>query len=72
MLFGEGSSYDEACRILDVCMKRGVDFFDSAEMYPVPQRAETQVVMRVVACLRGGALFCASCTPHRVFDAALP
>ena len=37
MLFGESSSYLEACRLLDQCMEAGVHFFDSAEMYPVPQ-----------------------------------
>ncbi|KAF5831998.1 tas-like protein [Dunaliella salina] len=41
MLFGEGNSYEEACLLLDKCMANGVNFFDSAEMYPVPQRAET-------------------------------
>lgn len=42
MLFGEGVEYSEACRQLDTCMEAGINFFDSAEMYPVPQRAETQ------------------------------
>ena len=41
MLFGEGTGYKEACRLMDTCMEHGVDFFDSAEMYPVPQRAAT-------------------------------
>ena len=42
MLFGESTeSYREAYQLLDMCMERGVNFFDSAEMYPVPQRAET-------------------------------
>jgi N-acetyltransferase 10 len=42
MLFGESQDYQTACRLLDTCMEAGVNFFDSAEMYPVPQRAETQ------------------------------
>ncbi|WIA39322.1 hypothetical protein OEZ86_005436 [Tetradesmus obliquus] len=42
MLFGESQDYPTACRLLDACMEAGVNFFDSAEMYPVPQRAETQ------------------------------
>ncbi|KAK3265451.1 hypothetical protein CYMTET_25865 [Cymbomonas tetramitiformis] len=42
MTFGEGNTFDESCAILDRAAERGVTFFDSAEMYPVPQRAETQ------------------------------
>eukprot|EP00882_Tetradesmus_deserticola_P018958 GHRQ01020392.1.p2 GENE.GHRQ01020392.1~~GHRQ01020392.1.p2 ORF type:complete len:116 (+),score=39.34 GHRQ01020392.1:189-536(+) len=42
MLFGEAQDYSTACRLLGTCMEAGVNFFDSAEMYPVPQRAETQ------------------------------
>jgi aryl-alcohol dehydrogenase-like predicted oxidoreductase len=43
MLFGESTdSFSEASLLMDECMERGVNFFDSAEMYPVPQRAETQ------------------------------
>jgi N-acetyltransferase 10 len=42
MLFGESQDYPTACRLMDACMAAGVNFFDSAEMYPVPQRAETQ------------------------------
>ncbi|GIM12126.1 hypothetical protein Vretimale_15505, partial [Volvox reticuliferus] len=42
MLFGESTSYSEAERLLGLCMDAGVNFFDTAEMYPVPQRAETQ------------------------------
>lgn len=42
MLFGESQDYATACQLLDTCMEAGVNFFDTAEMYPVPQRAETQ------------------------------
>lgn len=42
MLFGESQDYETAARLLDACMAAGVNFFDTAEMYPVPQRAETQ------------------------------
>jgi hypothetical protein len=42
MLFGELSSEAEAHQLLGACLDAGVNFFDSAEMYPVPQRAETQ------------------------------
>lgn len=43
MLFGESQDYAAACALLDACVDAGAPFFDSAEMYPVPQRAETQV-----------------------------
>ena len=43
MLFGESVTPDEAVRQLDLAHEAGVRFFDTAEMYPVPQRAETQV-----------------------------
>lgn len=42
MLFGEGTAEPEAQRLLSRAAERGVNFFDTAEMYPVPQRAETQ------------------------------
>jgi N-acetyltransferase 10 len=42
MLFGESTSSIEAADLLDQAAEAGVNFFDSAEMYPVPQRAETQ------------------------------
>jgi N-acetyltransferase 10 len=42
MLFGESQDYPTVCQLLDECMAAGVNFFDTAEMYPVPQRADTQ------------------------------
>ncbi|GAB4841204.1 hypothetical protein Ancab_021949 [Ancistrocladus abbreviatus] len=42
MTFGEQSSLLESHRLLDKAFDSGINFFDSAEMYPVPQRAETQ------------------------------
>ena len=42
MLFGEGICAAEAGALLCQAVDAGVNFFDSAEMYPVPQRAETQ------------------------------
>jgi aryl-alcohol dehydrogenase-like predicted oxidoreductase len=42
MLFGESISTETACRLLDIAADAGINFFDSAEMYPVPRRAETQ------------------------------
>lgn len=41
MLFGESTDYTTAQALLGQCMDAGVNFFDVAEMYPVPQRAET-------------------------------
>ena len=42
MLFGESTSYPEACQLLSLGSEGGINTFDSAEMYPVPQRPETQ------------------------------
>lgn len=42
MTFGEQNSEAEAHAQLDYAVSRGVNFIDSAEMYPVPPRAETQ------------------------------
>lgn len=41
MTFGEQVGAAQAHRILDRALERGVDFLDSAEMYPVPGRRET-------------------------------
>ena len=43
MLFGELQDYATSARLLDAAAGAGVRFFDTAEMYPVPQRPETQV-----------------------------
>ena len=42
MQFGEGISEEDAIKILNEAAEGGINFFDVAEMYPVPQRAETQ------------------------------
>ena len=42
MTFGEQNSEADAHRQLDCAVARGVNFIDTAEMYPVPPRAETQ------------------------------
>lgn len=42
MTFGEQNSLSESFKLLDKAFDSGINFFDSAEMYPVPQRAETQ------------------------------
>lgn len=42
MTFGEQNSLPESFLLLDKAFNSGINFFDSAEMYPVPQCAETQ------------------------------
>jgi len=42
MTWGEQNSEAEAHEQLDLAVERGVNFIDTAEMYPVPPRAETQ------------------------------
>ncbi|KAD3336619.1 hypothetical protein R6Q59_028302 [Mikania micrantha] len=42
MTFGEQNSLSESLNLLDKAFDSGINFFDSAEMYPVPQREETQ------------------------------
>lgn len=42
MTFGEQNSEDEAHAQLDYALEHGINFIDSAEMYPVPPRARTQ------------------------------
>ncbi|MFL6672456.1 MAG: aldo/keto reductase [Massilia sp.] len=42
MTFGEQNLETEAHSQLDYALERGINFIDTAEMYPVPGRAETQ------------------------------
>ena len=42
MTFGEQNSISDAKQQLDYAVARGINFIDTAEMYPVPPRAETQ------------------------------
>ncbi|WP_031404545.1 aldo/keto reductase [Thiomonas sp. FB-Cd] len=41
MTFGQQNSEAEAHAQLDYALARGINFFDTAEMYPVPTRSET-------------------------------
>jgi aryl-alcohol dehydrogenase-like predicted oxidoreductase len=41
MTWGEQNTQDEAFAQMDYALDRGVTFWDTAEMYPVPPRAET-------------------------------
>ena len=42
MTYGQQNSIEEAHEQLDYAIAQGVNFIDTAEMYPVPGRAETQ------------------------------
>ncbi|MDF1763142.1 MAG: NADP(H)-dependent aldo-keto reductase [Oleibacter sp.] len=42
MTWGEQNTEAEAHRQLDIALDHGVNFIDTAEMYPVPPKAETQ------------------------------
>ncbi|GGY40514.1 oxidoreductase [Bacterioplanes sanyensis] len=42
MTWGEQNSEGEAHEQMDFALERGINFFDTAEMYPVPPKAETQ------------------------------
>ncbi len=41
MTFGDQTDEPMSHRIMDVAYEKGVNFYDAAEMYPVPPRAET-------------------------------
>ena len=42
MTWGEQNSLDDALEQMDYAVAEGVNFFDTAEMYPVPPKPETQ------------------------------
>ena len=42
MTWGEQNTLKEACQQLDYAVDQGVNFIDTAELYPSPMRAETQ------------------------------
>ena len=42
MTFGEQNTEAEAHQQMDYAVTQGVNFFDTAEMYPVPPKQETQ------------------------------
>lgn len=46
MTWGEQNNLDEALEQMDFALANGVNFFDTAEMYPVPPRPETQEIGR--------------------------
>jgi aryl-alcohol dehydrogenase-like predicted oxidoreductase len=42
MTFGEQNSLNDACNQLDYALERGLNFIDTAEMYPIAPKPETQ------------------------------
>ena len=42
MTWGEQNTLDQALEQMDYALAEGVNFFDTAEMYPVPPKSETQ------------------------------
>lgn len=42
MMFGDSINFQEASELMEFAYSWGVNTFDSAEMYPVPQSPETQ------------------------------
>jgi aryl-alcohol dehydrogenase-like predicted oxidoreductase len=42
MTYGEQNTPEDAARQLDYALAQGINFIDTAEMYPVPPRGETQ------------------------------
>ena len=40
MSFGSWSDKEESFRILDMAYERGINFFDTAEIYPIPPKAD--------------------------------
>lgn len=42
MMYGDQIGEADAAQQMDACFKRGINFFDTAEAYTVPPRAETQ------------------------------
>ncbi len=41
MTFGSTTTKEEAFKIMDKAYERGINFFDTAELYPVPPKADT-------------------------------
>ena len=41
MTWGEQNTQSEAFEQMDLAVEKGINFFDTAELYPVPPKAET-------------------------------
>ena len=48
MTFGEQNNIDEAHDQLDFAIDKGVNFIDTAEMYPVPPDSKTQGLTELI------------------------
>ena len=48
MFFGAATQQEKAFRLLDVAAEGGITFFDTAEMYPVPQSSSQQGMSEIV------------------------
>jgi len=48
MTWGEQNTQDDAFAQMDMALDAGVNFFDTAEMYPVPPKAETYAATEVI------------------------
>ena len=55
MTFGDQADESMSFRIMDEAYERGVNFFDAAEMYPVPPGAETVGLTESVGTLAKAA-----------------
>ena len=42
MTWGEQNTMEEGHEQMDYALDQGVNFFDAAELYPIPPKAETQ------------------------------
>jgi len=42
MMFGDQISEEDAVEQMDACLARGINFFDTAELYTIPPKPETQ------------------------------
>jgi Predicted oxidoreductases (related to aryl-alcohol dehydrogenases) len=49
MTYGQQNTVAEAAQQLDFAIDRGINFIDTAEMYPVPGKRETQGKQRNIS-----------------------
>ena len=48
MTFGEQTNKEEAFKILDYAYENGINFIDTAEMYPIYPKKETQGLIEII------------------------
>ncbi|MBL4614231.1 MAG: aldo/keto reductase, partial [Magnetovibrio sp.] len=66
MTWGQQNSQDEAFQQMDYALDQGINFFDTAELYPVAARAETYGATETII----GNWFQARCNRDKVFLAS--